>query len=62
MVFCKTFRKIRFKTNNYTELDKLFIENDDDIYEEDNFNEFSKTYDFINKNIFEPLKNMCIKR
>lgn len=62
MVLCKTFRKIRLKTNNYTELDKLFQDDDDDIYEQENFNEFTKTYDFLNKYIFDPLKTMCIKK
>jgi hypothetical protein len=62
MVLCKTFRKIRLKTNNYTELDKLFKDDDDDIYEQENFNEFTKTYDFLNKYIFDPLKTMCIKK
>lgn len=63
MVLCKTFRKIRLKTNNYTEFDKLFHEdNDDDIYEQENFNEFTKAYDFLNKYIFDPIKTMCIKK
>ena len=62
MVLCKTFRQIRLKTNNYTELDKLFQDDDDDIYEQENFNEFTKTYDFLNKYIFYPIKTMCIKK
>lgn len=62
MVLCKTFKKIRLKTNNYTELDKLFIENDDDVYQEDDLNEFTNLYDYLNKNLFEPLKSICMKK
>jgi hypothetical protein len=63
MVLCKTFKKIRLKTNNYTELDKLFIENDDDVYqEEDDVNEFTNIHDYLNKNLFEPFKSICMKK